>query len=487
MFSDQSHYDDDYDYHSDGSEDTTECGTELYNICIVAIFIVGTFSNVISMYIMSKPSIRKRSYSASLSWLAMFNILSLLSLAVVSIDGLLLTYKQISVEQMMGVWACKFYRFIPNVIQLMDHWLVVFITLQRFIHICTPQTRFSFIFSNEYSNRVFTCLFFLVALIEAWRLPFDTFMPAPDYCTADALMIYVNLDAFLHQLLLLFFLPALVIASLNSAVILRLYRDDRSRKQRLMSMHRLLKMVNREKDTTTKTAILRRLIGDGDIENCVDYDNDLLREVAPSKQDASAPLNARIRKATILLLALTGAFWVYIMPQLLLLLYVRYIDVVFGFIEGAHAFMRLCKAMNVCQLLAAFACADNAVIQFIFDDLFRDEFQLVCMHFLSFFSSKWKQRRLERLESRKRMKAKPYTSRRLVKKTSSNLSAFKKSTGQTSVETNEVAYQPVGEEQSSQLPGKAGDAGDDGGKKRKKHRKKKQPVLSLYVNTSADC
>ena len=330
-----------------------------YHSVMITLFVLGVLGNALSVVVMSRRSLRARSFSLSLILLATLNSLALFFEALSSGDTLASRHYG-SLEEHIGPIGCKIYRYLPTVITLMDHWVVVFITCERFVAVYFPRS-LNVLFSEKNSRIIFSVMFVTVAATQVWRPVLDTQEPAiyengtngtlelvsPAVCTAQHLPTYVDIDSFLYQLTLLFFLPALSILVMNSAVIMKIYHDDHTRalRKRLKAQQAYKQNLPfadyRTNQSPTAPAGMRQHRRGVDDPNLAR----LLTSYTSQKEAASAQ-EQKIRKATLLLLAITCSFLLYITPHLALLLYVRFHHILRGGFYGYIAFLRVCQVSD---------------------------------------------------------------------------------------------------------------------------------------------
>ena len=365
---------------SDDGDGGFDCGDGYhYNVLMLALFVIGTIGNVASVIVMRRPQLARRSGSPALQVLVFVNTFGLFCNALQCIDDINSTYHS-SIESHIGPIGCKLWRFIPAVVQLMGHWVVVYITAQRYVAICRPSLTVAF-FNDANAKPVFTCILLVVAATQLWRPYLDTQEPAtyrnssegilelvsPAMCTAKQLGIYIEIESFFYQLGLLFFIPAVLIAVMNTCVIMRLYQDNAfARRQAVRRSIRSLRhssvKATNSNSSTNKMRQSRQSIA---------VRQSFLEEL--ENIAGARPVEEKLRKATIVLLAVTCTFWLYIMPHLFLLLYVRLSELIYGRMAGFTAFFKVCKALNVTSFVATITNADYFIIQLIFDEMFRWE------------------------------------------------------------------------------------------------------------------
>ena len=293
-----------------------------WDVADIVLFALGTIGNVSALILMRRRGLRSRSYALSLSFLALFNSLALFVMAVQAADRLASKQGHASLETYLGTWGCKIYRFALPVVQLMSHWVVVFITTERFVAICFPLS-LSRLFSPFRSRCLLIGLLCGVILCESWRPFFDYQEQAternPAQCWAEPIYLFQNIDLFFHQLLLLCLLPAILIFIMNTAVIFQIYRASRQQIRR----HR--------GGTSSQRGSSQRGSNSKNASNA--YDD-----------------SQRNRKTTILLLAVSCSFFVYISPLLALMIYIRILHIADGLLIAIQAFSNLCTVSHLPKL-----------------------------------------------------------------------------------------------------------------------------------------
>ena len=183
------------------------------------ILLIGVPGNLLSLIVMKSRRYRGKSYSHYLSALTVFDSLVLVMKYVRRLDDLMRTMNGPSagVFSTYGDVACKMHNFAEHVCYLMSSWLVLFMTLERYIAVCFPFKK------DKYCKplsavTVIVILFAVMSYSQIFRL--IVIEKEHGICTASEnyLQVYVALHIYLYQLILKFMLPAIIIVTCNVTI-----------------------------------------------------------------------------------------------------------------------------------------------------------------------------------------------------------------------------------------------------------------------------
>ncbi|ELU04589.1 hypothetical protein CAPTEDRAFT_127887, partial [Capitella teleta] len=102
------------------------------------IVILGIPGNILSFLVMKARRYRNKSYSHYLCTLAVFDSLVLVGKYLTRVDAILQTTSNRGLFDSYGDAACKTHNFAEHVCYLMSSWLVLCMTLERFIAVNFP-------------------------------------------------------------------------------------------------------------------------------------------------------------------------------------------------------------------------------------------------------------------------------------------------------------------------------------------------------------
>ncbi len=174
------------------------------------ILLVGIPGNILSFLILKSRRFRGKSYSHYLCTLAVFDSLVLIGKYVRRLDQLLIYTAHVGIFASYGDAACKIYTFVEHVCYLMSSWLVLCMTLERFIAVKYPFKKETFCKPRN-AVTVILVVFAIMSYSQIFRL---IIIEAADrHCTPPEryLDIYMALHIYMYQLVLQFMLPAILI------------------------------------------------------------------------------------------------------------------------------------------------------------------------------------------------------------------------------------------------------------------------------------
>ena len=93
------------------------------------ILVVGLIGNILSLIVLKSRRYRHKSYSHYLSCLAVFDSLVLVNKYLVRV------YELVDLQSTFGSAACRLDNFVGHVCYLMSGWIVVCITVERYLHV----------------------------------------------------------------------------------------------------------------------------------------------------------------------------------------------------------------------------------------------------------------------------------------------------------------------------------------------------------------
>lgn len=189
------------------------------------IMIVGIPGNVMSFLVMKSRRIAQKSYSHYLCALAVFDSLVLIGKYIRRLDGLLIFTLHAGIFQNFGDAGCKVYNFVEHVCYLFSSWLVLCMTLERFIAVNFP-FRKEMLCKPKNAVTVIVVVFSLLSYTQIFRLVIITKDSVQPLCTAQDkyLHIYLIMHIYLYQLVLQFLLPAILILICNMTILWKIRR-----------------------------------------------------------------------------------------------------------------------------------------------------------------------------------------------------------------------------------------------------------------------
>ncbi|KAK2160973.1 hypothetical protein LSH36_123g01005 [Paralvinella palmiformis] len=173
---------------------------------------------------MKSRRFRHKSYSRYLCTLAVFDSLVLVAKLLDRVDGFLRYTDRPSLYANYGDAGCKVYQFVEHVCYLMSSWLVLCMTLERFIAVTWPLRKDN-LCKPRYAVSVTLVVFAVMSYSQTFRLIVLEQDENGD-CVAPRRYqaVYVALHIYLYQLVLQFMLPALLILVCNLVILYKIRR-----------------------------------------------------------------------------------------------------------------------------------------------------------------------------------------------------------------------------------------------------------------------
>ena len=202
----------------------TTWGWWLLQIGTPLIVLVGIPGNILSFLIMKSRRFRNKSYSRYLCTLAVFDSLVLVAKLLARVDGFLTYNGQPSLYVNFGDAGCKIFQFVEHVCYLMSSWLVLCMTLERFIAVNYPLKKDN-LCKPRYAVSVTLVVFAVMSYSQTFRLIILEQDEHGD-CVAPQRYqaVFVALHIYLYQLVLQFMLPALLILICNLIILYKIRR-----------------------------------------------------------------------------------------------------------------------------------------------------------------------------------------------------------------------------------------------------------------------
>lgn len=183
--------------------------------------IVGIPGNILSVLVLRRKFFRKKSYSQYLTALAIFDTLVLMNKCYLRLTKLLdASTKDLKTNDII----CKLHSFFEHLIYLMASWLVLCISVERFLAIWFPFLRQRF-FTSKRATIVVIIMFFILSYTQIFRL---IHYGAEDSkflnCISrkDFEYFYLFLHVYVYQLVLQFAIPLIVVTTCNALVLFKL-------------------------------------------------------------------------------------------------------------------------------------------------------------------------------------------------------------------------------------------------------------------------
>ena len=172
---------------------------------------------------MKSRRFRGKSYSHYLSALTVFDSLVLIAKFVRRVDEMMMatTGRQHGVFTTYGDAACKLHNFTEHVCFLMSSWLVLCMTVERFIVVVFPFKKEKFCKPRN-ALTIILITFAVMSYSQIFRL--IIIEKNNGICTAPEryLNIYVTLHIYMYQLVLKFMLPAVLIVVCNLTILYKI-------------------------------------------------------------------------------------------------------------------------------------------------------------------------------------------------------------------------------------------------------------------------
>jgi uncharacterized membrane protein YgcG len=185
------------------------------------ILLVGVPGNVLAIVVIKSKRFTGKSYIHYLTSLAVFDLLVLVLKYVRRVDSLLEALGLAGIFARYDATACKLHNFGEHLCYLMSSWLVLCMTLERFVAVVLPFHRDKLC---KPRSAVITIIlvFMLLAYSQVFRL---VIIENNGYsCTAPEryLKLYVTMHIYMYQLALLFMVPASLVLVFNVTILYKI-------------------------------------------------------------------------------------------------------------------------------------------------------------------------------------------------------------------------------------------------------------------------
>ena len=189
------------------------------------IVLIGIPGNILSFLVMNSRRYRSKSYSHYLCTLAVFDSLVLLSKYLHRVDSLLQLTGHGRLYSSYGDAACKIHNFTEYLCYLMSSWLVLCVTMERFIAVKFPFKKDTLCKPRSAVIAILV-LFALMSYSQIFRLivieRLDRGSGAECAAPDRYLSIYVIMHIYMYQLGLHFMLPAVIILVCNLSILCKI-------------------------------------------------------------------------------------------------------------------------------------------------------------------------------------------------------------------------------------------------------------------------
>ena len=185
------------------------------------ILLVGMPGNILSIIVVNSRRFQGKSYIHYLSSIAVFDSLVLIMKYLRRVDSLIEATGQDAIFSQYGDVACKIHNFGEHVCFLMSSWLVLCMTLERFIAVVFPFQRDTFCKPRS-AVIIIIIVFAILSYSQIFRL---VIVEKGEYsCTAPEkyLHIYVAMHIYMYQLVMQFLLPAMLIMIFNVTILYKI-------------------------------------------------------------------------------------------------------------------------------------------------------------------------------------------------------------------------------------------------------------------------
>lgn len=183
------------------------------------VAVVGITGNFLSLLVLKTRRFRNKSYSHYLCSLAVFDTLVLCGKLVHRVDSLLsVAGSNPGLFASFGDALCKIQNFTEHVCYLMSSWLVLFMTLERFIAVQFPFKKDTLCRSRN-AVTVIVVVFASMSYSQIFRL--IVVENVQGHCGAPDRygFVYLALHIYLYQIILQFMLPAVLILICNLSIL----------------------------------------------------------------------------------------------------------------------------------------------------------------------------------------------------------------------------------------------------------------------------
>ena len=303
-------------------------GWWLLQIGTPVILLIGITGNVLSLLVMKSRRLRSKSYSHYLCSLAIFDSLVLLSKYIERLDSLLLAVGHTGVFCSFGDVACKIFNFTQHVCYLMSTWLVLCITLERFVAVFFPFKKVT-LCKPRRALTVILSLFAFMSYSQIFRL--IVIEKTGPVCSSAKkyLKIYIAMHIYLYQLVLLFSLPAVIILVCNMMILCKIMK--------------------------------------------------LRRDVLKQGSQHAIRIYAKRHKTTCMLLVVSFCYMVTIFPLLLISIIVHIVGSIYSRSQFMSLYFRLNKVLPFFEFLSECNYGVNFFIYVLSGQSFRYELKRICL------------------------------------------------------------------------------------------------------------
>ena len=192
----------------------------ILQIGTIVIATIGIVGNCLSFLAMKSKRLRTKSYSHYLCALAVFDSLTLLGKCLKRVDSWMVVGTGTGIFDKFSDATCKFHNFATHVCYLMSTWLVLCITMERFIAVFFPFKRLTLCKPRK-AMTVILAVFAVMSYTQIFRLIVIDNLGHPYFCGAPSkyLDLYIGMHVYFYQVVMVFSLPALIIIICNMMIL----------------------------------------------------------------------------------------------------------------------------------------------------------------------------------------------------------------------------------------------------------------------------
>ena len=200
-------------------------GWWLLQIGTPLIVLIGIPGNILSFIVMKSPRFRYKSYSHYLCALAVFDTLVLVVKYLKRVDDLMHITQGHGFLHGYTDAGCKIHNFTEHVCYLMSSWVVLCMTLERFIAVNFPFKK-DLLCRPRNAVTIILVVFAVMSYSQIFRLIIIEKDEKDSLCIAPTryLHIYVVMHIYMYQLVLQFMLPAILILVCNLTILWKIRR-----------------------------------------------------------------------------------------------------------------------------------------------------------------------------------------------------------------------------------------------------------------------
>ena len=215
------------------------------------MLLVGIPGNMLVLVVMKSPRFRYKSYSHYLCTLAVFDSLVLVIKFLRRVDDMLHVATGSGILSTYNDAACKIHNFSEHLCFLMSSWIVLCMSIERFIAVNFPFKK-DLLCKPRSAVTIIVVVFSVLSYTQVFRLVVIEKNEVDAMCIAPAryLHIYVIMHIYMYQLGLHFLLPALLTLICNMSILWKI-RKLRHLVSKHGSTHSRRAHVNRHKTTGT--------------------------------------------------------------------------------------------------------------------------------------------------------------------------------------------------------------------------------------------